>query len=65
MRKKNRAVMDGNTAAAHVAYAFTEVGNAPKMRGKAVFRYEYPNATINFNEKIIIHRGLFGALQIF
>ena len=41
------------------------IGNAPKMKGKAVFRYEYQHAKINHNEKIIIHRGLYGALQIF
>jgi len=35
------------------------------MKGKAIFRYEYPNASINHNEKVIIHRGLYGALQIF
>ena len=46
-------------------FEYGVIGNAPKMKGKAVFRYEYPNATINHNEKVIIHRGLYGALQIF
>ena len=46
-------------------FDYDVIGNAPKMKGKAVFRYEYPNANINHNEKFIIHRGLYGALQIF
>ena len=46
-------------------FEYGVIGNAPKMKGKAVFRYEYPNATINHNERVIIHRGLYGALQIF
>lgn len=46
-------------------FEYGVIGNAPRMRGKAVFRYEYPNASINHNEKVIIHRGLYGALQIF
>ncbi len=41
------------------------IGNAPKAKGKAIFRYEYPNASINHKEKAIIHRGLYGSLQIF
>lgn len=46
-------------------FEYGVIGNVPKMKGKAVFRYEYPNAKINQNERVIIHRGLYGALQIF
>ena len=46
-------------------FEYGVIGNLPKMRGKAVFRFEYPNARINLKEMMIIHRGLYGALQIF
>lgn len=68
----NNAVEKGNISTAKSCETILErlfeydvIGNAPKMKGKAVFRYEYPNASINHNEKMIVHRGLYGALQIF
>lgn len=71
-RAYNTALENGNLSTTKSSETILErlfeydvIGNAPKMRGKAVFRYEYPNANINHNEKIIIHRGLYGALQIF
>lgn len=41
------------------------IGNQPSMKGQQIFKYQYPNALFNFNENIIIHRGLYKALQIF
>lgn len=46
-------------------FEYGVIGNHPRKKGKSIFRYEYPNARINHNENIIIHRGLYGALQIF
>ena len=34
------------------------------MKGQQIFKHEYPNALFNFNENMIIHRGLYKALQI-
>ena len=65
VKKGSLITTKGPEKVLELLFEYGVIGNAPKMRGKAVFRYEYPNATINFNEKIIIHRGLFGALQIF
>lgn len=41
------------------------IGNQPSMKGQQIFKHEYPNALFNFNENMIIHRGLYKALQIF
>ena len=72
MKRYDKAIakgsLDTSKSAEKILEFFFEygvIGNAPRMRGKAVFRYEYPNASINHNEKVIIHRGLYGALQIF
>ena len=41
------------------------IGNQPTMKGKQIFKHQYPNALFNHTENIIIHRGLYKALQIF
>ena len=41
------------------------IGNQPSMKGQQIFKHEYPNALFNFNENMIIHWGLYKALQIF
>ncbi len=46
-------------------FEFSVIGNAPSIRNQAIFKYEKNNARFNFKEKIIVHRGLYKALQIF
>lgn len=41
------------------------IGNQPTMRGQAIFRFSKKSPRFNFNETMIIHRGLYKALQIF
>ena len=41
------------------------IGNQPSMNNQQIFKYQYPEALFNINENIIIHRGLYKALQIF
>lgn len=41
------------------------IGNQTSMKGKQIFKHEYPNALFNFDENITIHRGLYKSLQIF
>lgn len=41
------------------------IGNQPSMKGQQIFKYQHLEALFNFNENIIIHRGLYKALQIF
>ena len=41
------------------------IGNQPSMKGQQIFKYQYPQQLFNFNENMVIHRGLYKALQIF
>lgn len=41
------------------------IGNQPSMRGQQIFKHQYPDTLFNFNENMVIHRGLYKALQIF
>ncbi len=41
------------------------IGNQPAMRGQAIFRFSKKSPRFNFNETMIVHRGLYKALQIF
>ena len=45
-------------------FNFSVIGNRPKNRAVSFFRYENKEARFNFNENIVVHRGLFKALQI-
>jgi Cdc6-like AAA superfamily ATPase len=46
-------------------FHFSIIGNQNKRNiGKLYFKYQNRNATINYNEQIVVHRGLFKALQI-
>jgi len=46
-------------------FEYSVIGNAPSIKNQSIFKYERNNARFNFREKIIIHRGLFKALQIY
>lgn len=66
--RKNAGLLDITISAEEVLeilFDYGIIGNAPKIKGKAIFRYEYPTAKLNLKESFIIHRGLYGALQIF
>lgn len=41
------------------------IGNQPSMKGKDIFSYKQNSPRFNFNESMIIHRGLFKSLQIY
>ena len=45
-------------------FHFSVIGNQPSQSNTEVFKYKNQNARMNFNESIIIHRGLLKALQI-
>jgi hypothetical protein len=47
-----------------ILFYFSIIGNRPPQKNISVFRYKYLDARLNFNEKIIVHRGLFKSLQI-
>jgi hypothetical protein len=46
-----------------VLFLFSVIGNTPYV-GRYVFRYQNREARLNFNERVVVHRGLFKALQI-
>lgn len=46
-----------------VLFLFDVIGNTPKV-GRFVFRYQNREARLNFNERVVVHRGLFKSLQI-
>jgi hypothetical protein len=46
-----------------ILYLFSVIGNCPRP-GRYVFRYQNREARLNYNERIVVHRGLFKALQI-
>jgi hypothetical protein len=45
-------------------FNFSVIGNQSRQRQNQFFRYKNKEARINFNENIVVHRGLFKALQI-
>lgn len=44
-------------------FLFSVIGNTPRV-GIYFFRYKNREARLNFNERVVVHRGLFKALQI-
>ncbi|CAI8937527.1 P-loop ATPase, Sll1717 family [Pseudomonas sp. IT-P291] len=47
-----------------ILFNFSVIGNQPTQKNKHVFRYLTPEANFNRKEPIVLHRGLFKALQI-
>lgn len=47
-----------------ILFVFSVIGNQPKQINQQVFRYKNKDANLNFNEPIVVHRGLFKSLQI-
>ncbi|PAR26402.1 P-loop ATPase, Sll1717 family [Vibrio metoecus] len=45
-------------------FHFSAIGNQPKQKQVEYFRYNNKEARINFNENIVVHRGLLKSLQI-
>lgn len=41
------------------------IGNQPSMKGQTIFRFSKKSPRFNFNESMVVHRGLYKALQIF
>jgi hypothetical protein len=44
-------------------FYFSVIGNVVRV-DLHIFRYERPDAQLNFKERIVVHRGLMKALQI-
>lgn len=62
---KKGTVKNGNVDyILQMLFDFSIIGNRPKNRSISFFRYINPEARFNFKENIVVHRGLFKALQI-
>jgi len=48
----------------NILFNFSVIGNQPNQKNITVFRYENKDAQLNFRELLVVHRGLFSALQI-
>jgi ABC-type oligopeptide transport system ATPase subunit len=48
----------------NILFNFSVIGNQPAQKNVIVFRYENKDAQLNFREKLVVHRGLFSALQV-
>lgn len=48
-----------------ILFDYSVIGNVPTIKHQTIFKYEKESAKFNFKEKIIVHRGLYKALQIF
>ena len=46
-------------------FDFSVIGNVPSIKNQVIFKYDRDAARFNFKENIIVHRGLYKALQIF
>ena len=48
-----------------ILFEFSVIGNQPKAHKQPIFKYQTVRARFNFKENIMIHRGLYKALQIY
>lgn len=60
-----RSVRDrGAETVLKLLFHFSVIGNQPRQLNTQVFRYLNKEARLNHNEMLVVHRGLFKALQI-
>ena len=48
----------------NVLFNFSVIGNQPSQKNNTVFKFEKKEAQLNFREPLVVHRGLYSALQI-
>ena len=64
-KKQNGLIPDDRSLeqVLQVLFWFSVIGNETSL-GNYIFRYQKPNAKFNYRDNIVVHRGLFKALQI-
>ncbi|WP_216388078.1 hypothetical protein, partial [Arcanobacterium phocae] len=66
MVKEDKSFVNrGAETVLRLLFDFSVIGNKPSMQNQAIFKYQKESARFNFTENIIVHRGLYKALQIF
>lgn len=65
MQQVERGFIQGKNVKSvlQMLFLFSVIGNTPRA-GRYVFRYQNREARLNFNERVVVHRGLFKSLQI-
>lgn len=63
MRSANRTVVPVEQVL-QILFHFSVIGNQPKQQTATFFKYRNPEATLNFKERIVVHKGLFKSLQV-
>lgn len=48
----------------NILYYFSFIGNKHKRYQKYFFKFTYPTSKINYSEQLVVHRGLFRALEV-
>lgn len=65
MRVKDGVIKNGDVSfTLKILFLFSVLGNQPSQQNQTVFRYLNKDAELNFRENLVVHRGLFKALQI-
>lgn len=65
LKVKTGAVPDiGADFVLKILFLFSVIGNQPRQKNQTVFRYTNKDAELNFSEPLVVHRGLYKALQI-
>ncbi len=62
--KENKLPKRDPVVVLNILFHFSVIGGQPKQKTFQVFKYTKPDAGLNPNDNIIIHRGLYRALQI-
>ena len=47
-----------------ILFHFSAIGNQPTQQNKQIFKYQFKEARFNMKESIVVHRGLYKALQL-
>ncbi len=63
--KADRISDQGAQNVLRMLFEFSVIGNQPSTHNKVIFKYQTVRARFNYKENIMIHRGLYKALQIF
>lgn len=63
--KEGQIVDRGAEKVLKILFDFSVIGNIPSIKNQAIYKYQKDAARFNFRETIMVHRGLYKALQIF
>ena len=71
VERYNKLVMEGDIPMREaekvlkVLFDYSVIGNVPSIQNQFIYKFENDSARFNFKEKIVVHRGVYKAFQIF